>query len=719
MEESTHQTCPNPRITTLLPHPDHSRTRNEKWEKQRPTWSKQIEFVLSSVGYAVGLGNIWRFPYVCYKNGGGAFLIPYVFFLTLCGLPMIFMETSLGQFGSLGSISIWKISPLFKGMGFGMAILSLVTCIYYNVILAWSLYYLYHSYFVLWSTCGNSWNTLNCVASDAFTQSANISAANLTGKIITQLDIFNSTPPENLWEKSLNTSKMASSEEFWLNCLMAEYRLRGRRVTDCWKICWIVPCPSNRFGYCNGIRYGDMERHSVYTELIHANLCRMKLWHSGLEEVSSSSSDHGSKLRVQSRNSPSHRGAPRIHGYEKSLDKEAGSRFPGGAWVPPSVIVVYVTATLPYFVLICLLIRGLTLPGSWDGIGFFLTPKWEKLLSFRVWGDAAGQIFYSSGVAWGCILTMASHNRFTNNIYRDSMVIACINYGTSILAGFVVFSLLGFMAYETGKTIEDVVSEGPGLAFVVYPEAISRLPVPSVWAFLFFFMLLAVGLDTVFGEVETTISALVDEYPKLLRKRKTLFTAMVCGALFLLGLPCVTQGGIYVVQLMDWYCAVFSLMFFSLFETIVVAWIYGADRFALDICLMTKRMPSLWWKLCWCYITPTIITALLIFIFVNHTAITYDDYIYPDWSIVIGWILAMCSIAPVPLFAVWKLLRGKGNLKQRLINSLRPTPDWGPALEEHKILYRKSLNIKNSRLEQKPQEKRPVSLDTFSEAVNR
>ncbi|GFR00312.1 sodium- and chloride-dependent neutral and basic amino acid transporter B(0+), partial [Trichonephila clavata] len=148
-----------------------------------------------------------------------------------------------------------------------------------------------------------------------------------------------------------------------------------------------------------------------------------------------------------------------------------------------------------------------------------------------------------------------------------------------------------------------------------------------------------------FGEVETTISALIDEYSGFLQKRKTLFTAFTCILLFFLGLPCVTQGGIYVVQLMDWYSAAFSLMFFSLFETIAIAWVY-------------------------------------------------------DWSIAIGWSLAMCSIAPIPIVALWMLLKEKGNLKQRLINCLRPTSDWGPALEEHRILYRKSKTIVSSRFEQ-------------------
>ena len=82
---------------------------------ERDVWGNGWEFVLACIGFAVGLGNIWRFPYLCYKNGGGAFLIPYFIYL-LCGAaPILFLEVGLGQFMSQGSISIWKLCPIFKG----------------------------------------------------------------------------------------------------------------------------------------------------------------------------------------------------------------------------------------------------------------------------------------------------------------------------------------------------------------------------------------------------------------------------------------------------------------------------------------------------------------------------------------------------------------------------------------------------------------------------
>ncbi|KAK6473404.1 sodium- and chloride-dependent GABA transporter ine-like isoform X1 [Huso huso] len=132
----------------------------------RPKWSRQIEFTLAGIGYAVGLGNVWRFPYLCYRSGGGAFLIPYFIMLVLVGIPLLYMELTLGQYLQLGPIhALAKVCPLLKGVGLATVAISFIMCSYYNVVITWALYYLFSSFQspLPWQSCNNTWNVMeNC-----------------------------------------------------------------------------------------------------------------------------------------------------------------------------------------------------------------------------------------------------------------------------------------------------------------------------------------------------------------------------------------------------------------------------------------------------------------------------------------------------------------------------------------------------------------------------
>ncbi len=155
---------------------------------------------------------------------------------------------------------------------------------------------------------------------------------------------------------------------------------------------------------------------------------------------------------------------------------------------------VYFTSIFPYFVLVTLFIRSVIEEGAVDGIKFFLTPNFTRLMDAEVWGDALIQVFYSTSVCTGGIITLASYNRFHNNIMRDTLILGLGNCLTSIFSGLVVFSILGFMARRQNTTVDKIVAIGPGLTFITYPQAVTILPVSPLWSALFFIMLITLAL---------------------------------------------------------------------------------------------------------------------------------------------------------------------------------------------------------------------------------
>uniref|UniRef100_A0A8C7XNC2 Transporter n=1 Tax=Oryzias sinensis TaxID=183150 RepID=A0A8C7XNC2_9TELE len=472
------------------------------------------------VGYAVGLGNVWRFPYLAFQNGGGAFLIPYLTMLGIAGIPIFLLEVSLGQFASQGPVSVWKCIPALQGCGIAMLIISVLIAIYYNIIMCWTLYYLFASLkgSLPWANCRNEWNTVECKDKDII---------------------------------DANKTYVSPSEEYF------KYN---------------VLHISKGIEYPGDIRWPLAGCLFLAWVIVYASLAK------GI--------------------------------------KSSGK-------------VVYFTATFPYVVLIILLIRGVTLPGAGDGILYFITPKWEKLSDAKVWKDAATQIFFSLSAAWGGLITLSSYNKFHNNCYRDTVIVTCTNSATSIFAGFVIFSVIGFMAHELKVPIEKVADEGPGIAFVVYPEALTRLPLSPFWAIIFFLMLLTLGLDTMFATIETIVTSVSDEFPKYLRKHKPVFT-LICGE----GLYCVVllQNGMYMLQLVDTFAASYSLVIIAIFELLGISYLYGLQRFCADIEMMIGFQPNRFWRLCWAFVTPTILTVCLFFCwshFISHQPVTAAQKRFP------------------------------------------------------------------------------------------
>ncbi|XP_069045665.1 sodium- and chloride-dependent creatine transporter 1 isoform X3 [Lepisosteus oculatus] len=520
---------------------------------ERETWARQMDFIMSCVGFAVGLGNVWRFPYLCYKNGGGVFLIPYMLIVFIGGVPVFFLEIALGQFMKKGGASAWNIAPLFKDP-------------------------------LPWATCGHPWNTANCT--QVFRGQG--SCANRSAPPDLNLSLLLPLPPNSSCEEM--EGRRSPIIEFWEHKVL---RLSGGLDEP---------------GQING----------------QMTLCLLATW-------------------------------VIVYFCVWKGVKSAGK-------------VVYFTALFPYLVLVVLLAHGVTLPGALDGIIYYLRPDWSKLGEAQVWIDAGTQIFFSYAIGLGALTALGSYNRFHNNCYQDAYVLALINSGTSFFAGFVVFSVLGFMAAEQGVDISRVAESGPGLAFIAYPKAVTLMPLAPVWAALFFLMLLILGLDSQFVGVEGFITGILDMLPGSLAGsvRREVVVAICCLTCFVIDLSMVTEGGMYVFQLFDYYSASgITLLWQAFWECVVVAWVYGADRFMDDVARMIGYRPLPFMKWCWSYITPCLCVGIFLFHVVNHRPLSYSSsYVYPWWGEALGWALALSSMLCIPLSVLYKLLHCKGSLRE-------------------------------------------------------
>lgn len=119
---------------------------------QQEQWGSRVGFILAAVGSAIGLGNIWRFPYMAFDNGGGAFLIPYFVALLTAGIPIIIMEFALGHRMKGGApLTFAKLNRKFEWIGWWQGIISFVIAVYYVAVIGWAINYMIFSFSLAWS----------------------------------------------------------------------------------------------------------------------------------------------------------------------------------------------------------------------------------------------------------------------------------------------------------------------------------------------------------------------------------------------------------------------------------------------------------------------------------------------------------------------------------------------------------------------------------------
>ncbi|XP_043116334.1 sodium- and chloride-dependent transporter XTRP3-like [Puntigrus tetrazona] len=578
-------------------------------KEARPSWDSPMQFVLACVSYAVGLGNVWRFPYLCQMHGGGGFLIPYLLMLFLEGIPLFCMELAIGQKMRLGSIGAWTaISPYLGGLGIASVVTSMYLCLYYNVINAWSFWYLFHSFqsVLPWAECPVNANRTGyleeCeVASPTqyffYRQTLNISSSIdengglhmgqalclLLAWIIVYLFIVRGVK---------STGVVVYFTATFPYVVLIIYLIRGVTLHGAW----------------NGIKY-------MFTPKLE-QLANPQTWINAATQIFFSLGlGFGSLIAFSSYNH-----------HNNDFEKQA-------------VVVSLINSGTSVFASIV----------TFSIYGFKATFNYEsclertRLLLLNTF-DLSEESASGNVSAWIRHLNITEPERFA-----------------------AIASKIELCSLEAEL---DTAVEGTGLAFIVYSEAIKNMPLSQLWSVLYFIMLLLLGMGSMLGNVTAIITPLSDI--KLLSRFLSVETinGLVCLLCLLLGFGFASRSGNYWFTIFNEYAATLSLLFIVFLEVISVCYIYGLRRFEKDIEDMLGHRPNWYWKLMWAVVSPLLLFSLFIFYIINYiqggtpTYQAWDKDLgrsvlkeYPVYGQVFIALLLLSALSCVPLAALQSFCR--------------------------------------------------------------
>ncbi|GAA1489300.1 sodium-dependent transporter [Brachybacterium sacelli] len=300
--------------------------------------------------------------------------------------------------------------------------------------------------------------------------------------------------------------------------------------------------------------------------------------------------------------------------------------------------VVFIPLLVVMFVI--LVVRSLFLPGAIDGLEALFQPNWAALLNPSVWIAAYGQIFFSLSVAFGIMLTYASYLKKKTDLTGSGLVVGFANSSFEILCGIGVFSALGFMAQAQGLAIDEVVTDGVGLAFIAFPTIISEAPAGALIGVLFFGSLVLAGFTSLISIVEVVIAAFQDKFG-LARIPATLGVciplAVVSTVLF------STTMGLPLLDVLDKWANEYGIVAVALVSTIVVTYLVWGLPTLRDHLNYKGTFRIGWlWMLCVAVIAPLVLGVSLFFSTTDllTSGTTYMGY--PGWFVLVfGWLMAI------------------------------------------------------------------------------
>lgn len=477
---------------------------------QQNQWDSPIAFIFAMIGAAVGLGNIWRFSYVLYSNGGGSFFIPYLIAIALMGIPFLILEYGVGfTFKESFPTIMRKIDPKFEIIAWILVLFVFIVTIYYMVILSWDLVYLGSSFTFSWGADAAHYFVNNVGGSSNLSNASFLLIPTTIGVVVL------------------------------------------------WIILWFIA---------------------------HRNV-------------------------------------------DKGIGKVSKILIPA-LFVIMGFIIIY----------------ALTLPGADIGINALLTPDWTKLMDVNIWLAAFAQIIFSLSMGQAIALTYASYLPENSKLINNVFIVVASNSLFEICTAFGVFSILGYMSFTNGTPMVQLITEGTGLIFVVFPMIFNIMgPIGRIIAPLLFLAILFAGITSALGFLEPMLSTTADKIGW--SRKKTATVLSIVGCIFSL----ILTSGIssYLVGIIDSFVNEFGILILIGVQCIIFAWFYGVDKIMPALNGLSIINVGTTWKFIIKYLLPLVLLVMWVvgIIQLFSTANTFEILI--DIIIIAGVMVAAAFLTRI------------------------------------------------------------------------
>ena len=440
---------------------------------QQSQWDSSLAFIFAMIGAAVGLGNIWRFSYVLYSNGGGSFFIPYFVAIAIMGIPFLILEYGVGfSFKESFSKIMKEINPKFEIIAWILVLFVFIVVIYYMVILSWDLVYLLSSFTFSWGADAAAYFTQTVGGSSNLSNAGFLLVPTTVGVLLL------------------------------------------------WVLLWFI----------------------------------------------------------------SHRNV------DKGIGKVSKLLIPA-LFVIMGIIVVY----------------ALTLPGAGIGMNALLSPDWSKLGDVNIWLAAFAQIIFSLSMGQAIALTYASYLPENSKLTDNVLIVVASNSAFEIFTAFGVFSILGYMSFTAGTPMIELITEGTGLIFVVFPMIFNIMgPIGRVLAPLLFLAILFAGITSALGFFEPMLNSTSNKLGW--SRKKTATVLSIVGSLFSLILT--TGISSYLVGIIDSFVNQFGILLLIGIQCIIFAWFYGVDKFLPALNQFSTFKVGKLWKFIIKYLLPIVLIII-------------------------------------------------------------------------------------------------------------